>query len=78
MTVKNFIKTSRFHLNVLSGGDDNVNGGVKYAFCFFFFFFFFFFFAGGQTCSFCGEGTLNLDVRTIHLGCLTLVVSVLY
>lgn len=38
MTVKNFIKTSRFHLNVLSGGDDNVNGGVKYAFCFFFFF----------------------------------------
>ena len=37
MIVKNFIKTSRFHLNVLSGGDDNVNGGVKYAFCFFFF-----------------------------------------
>lgn len=39
MTVKNFIKTSRFHLNVLSGGDDNVNGGVKYAFCFLFYFF---------------------------------------
>lgn len=41
MTVKNFIKTSRFHLNVLSGGDDNVNGGVKYAFCFVFFIFYF-------------------------------------
>ena len=41
-------------------------------------FFLFSFFAWGQTCSFYGEGTLNLDVRTLHLGCLTCVVSVLY
>ena len=51
---------------------------VVFFFFFFFFSFFSFFFAGGQTCIFYGKGALNLDVRTLHLGCLTRVVSVLY